>query len=349
MELPNIGTLATGGTKDVNGAVGRRLRFILGLLGLAAATFVVVALQAKPQPQTPVRGKDKSALTDAAHPKVQPLDLGSAVQETAKGTRLDDAVLKAANLRDEKAAQELVKKYHESANRKDRGPGLLDPSEITEVLVLDYNLPEYHFQLAESYFSKAKTADASEDRLINAEFAWQHLEWLRLNATDRTLDDRLAEIRRGSPPRPAQSSTGITKELLAAARKTFQAGMAFHIDYPANDPIEFKVGDNFAMNMPILRIRYIRSPEYPPHGCRVVAYMLVSRGGGKPEPKAMHRRYEPSVFPTGMLVAGYATIGKIELNTETRMFIHVESLYEAKDKPGTIISNTLAIPVVAKK
>lgn len=275
-----------------------------------------------------------------------PPDLSSAVQETAKGTKPDKAILDAAMLRDEKACKELVVNYlDEAKKKKDRKPDLLVQSELIRVLVLDYDQPEYHVQLAASYLADVDKFKSEED----VEFVWQHLEWLRLKGTEKSLADRAAAIQKKVPLRPSEGTAGITKEVLAAARKTFQAGKAIHIEYPAKKPIEFQVGNDFAINMPTIPLIYVRSPDYPPHGCRVVAYMLVSQDGGKPEPKGMHKNYEPCAFPTGMLEAIYLSIGKVEVKADTKMFIHVESLFEAKDKPGVVISNTIEIPAVPKK
>lgn len=277
-------------------------------------------------------------------------DVARAVREAAGTAKPQQQMLTAGALRDKVAAQELIKKYLDDAkNKKNHKPGL-EQSEIIRVLVLDHGLPELHLALAESYLADVQSGTFKGlDGVPPEEFAWQEIEWFRLRGTDSQIEARLEAIRRRLPPRPPESTKAIPPDVLSAAQKTFAEGKAFHIDYPANKPIEFQVGNAYSLNMPVIRIRYLRSPYYPPHGCRVVASMLVSKDGGKPECKAMHRNYESCAFPSGLLEATYLTLGEVKVNADTKILVHVESLFEAGGKQGVVLSNILSIPVVAEK
>jgi hypothetical protein len=276
-------------------------------------------------------------------------DLSGVVREAAKGTTLDRAILEAAARRDPAAAQQLATNLSEE-NKKKEGNPALKQGDITKVLLLDYDLPELHVRLAESYLSDMEQARFNEEGDVpRAEFVWQELEWLRLRGVDGNLADRVARIRKKAPPRPPDGTTNINADVITAAHKTFQSGKAMHIDYPSGKPIEFELGNDFALNMPSIPIRYLRSPEFPPHGCRVVAYMLISKDGGEPKPKAFQGGYASCALPTGMLQAACVVVGKAEVRPGTKIFVHVESLFEAPGKSGVVISNTLAIPVIAKR
>jgi hypothetical protein len=274
-------------------------------------------------------------------------DAESQLRDAAKGANFSDALRQSAMQRDPEAAQELEAKYVSDARKEaDRKPGTLVQSELIRLLVLDYDRPEYHVQLAETHLADLSKED--ETKVPAAESIWQHLEWLRLKQVDAALSGRVEALKKKVPLRPAEA-TRITGGTLSAARKTFLSGMPIHIEYPSQKPIEFETGGSFTINQANVRLSYVRSPEWPPNGCRVVAYMFVSKDGGKPEPNGMHRNYEPCAFTTGLLDAGYMAFGRIELKPETKLFIHVESVFETKDRRGSVISNTLEIPVVAKK
>lgn len=275
----------------------------------------------------------------------QPIALSQSIARIAAGATIDPEILKAASRRDVTAAENGIAKHLEEI-RKSNKPEKLEGRNLGKVLVLDFDRPPLHVAFAEECL---RQFDPKID-IPFSEYAWQELEWLRIRGTPADLSERIAAIRAKLPPRPAWCADGAADRLLLeAARTTFASGKAIHISRIDEKPIEFKVGNPYAMNMACVRLSYVRSPGFPPHGCRVVAYMLLSKDGGEPKPVGFHQGYSPCAYSNGLLYAFYMAMGEVKLQPDTKIFIHVESLFEAKDSPGMVVSNTLAIPVVAEK
>ncbi len=270
----------------------------------------------------------------------------ASIESAAADTRVSDDILQACQQRNPEASRKRMAEVIQKKKEKDE-PAELDAGDISKILVLDFNQPQLHVQLAELTLKNMLEFEGAEYREPLNELIWQEIEFLRLRGVPEDLADRWAAVRKQLTPR-MESATRLSPEFLAAARKTFQDGTPMHIEYAGDGPIKFDVGNNFALNMPDIPVKYVRSPKCPPNGCRVVASMLIRQDGGEAKAVSFSKSYQPCAFPSGLMEGIYFMIGKVELQPESKILVHVESAYEHGDEAGTVISNLIAVPVVGE-
>jgi hypothetical protein len=272
-----------------------------------------------------------------------PVDVAARLEELTRETAIDERLLVAAAKRD-KAAASLLQSELENGE----GSLSLVRSEIAQVLRLDFHRPQLHLRAFQSAAEELSESEPSRSSYL-LEFAHQEAEYLRASNAPSDLLGAVEALESKLPQRSFTASS----EFVEASLPTFAAGAAMYIEYDSAEAIVVRTDDETFIHELRIPIRYVRSPKFPPRGCRVVATMTR-------EPEAPNETspgmpfadsgYLPCALLAGRLEGEYAIVGPASsVAPGTRIIAYVASA-SADDRPlGVPLSNVLSIPVVVQR
>lgn len=271
------------------------------------------------------------------------VDVAARLEELTRETAIDERILVAAAKRDKVAASLL-----QSELENGEGSLSLVRSEIAQVLRLDFHRPQLHLLAIQSAAEELSESESSRSSYL-LEFAHQEAEYLRASKAPSDLLEAVEALEATLPRR----SFSVSSEFVEASLPAFAAGAAMYIEYDSPEAIVVRADDETFIHELSIPIRYVRSPKFPPRGCRVVATMMRELEAPNETNSGMpfaDSGYLPCASLAGRLEGEYTIVGPISsVAPGTRIIAYVASA-SADDRPlGVPLSNVLSIPVVVQR
>lgn len=272
-------------------------------------------------------------------PPTKPVSLEDFFADVSANTSLNSNIQAAGAQRDIRAAEMLELEMR--ITRKVRGkPQELNLFQLSKVLSLDFHREPLHTRFIE--LSAQAYHDWGDERpAYLVEQIWQEKEYLRLAKAATETQQEVAKLTKNIAKR---EEIQFDAEFLNNAKDTFKNGYGVHIEYKGKPPV---IGDMVGLTSEDLTLQYVRSPHYPPRGCRVVVKLVFNREG-KDSVFAHHGEYQPCAFPTGKLRGQVVVLGGLPEEADATLLVFVASHYNDEQSPPVPISNMLSIPILQK-
>lgn len=219
----------------------------------------------------------------------------------------------------------------------------LDLLEIKRILALDFERMQEHVLVLEKAVCELQECLPQRNERLR-QFVEQELLLIRNMCSDAALVAR-ANAASKSAESLFDCEFAANKEfshLHGMATKTFEKGVPILINYTGPSPIA--LDDSIGILNLELPLNYLRNPELPPGGCRVVVKLAIKKGD-KSILLSHATDYQPCVFEAGNLAAEFCALGDIPIAKDSVLFVYVTSLNETERGEVVPFSNILTIPV----
>lgn len=289
-----------------------------------------------PPPETEVQSTE--AVT-ALQPSTKPVSLSAFLNDVAENTELNGSIKSMGARRNVRAAEMLEMEMR--ITQKLRGkPQELNLFQISKVLSRDFHREDLHTRFIELAVKDYRDWGNERPEYL-LEQIWQEKEYLRLAGAEKDSMELAASSTKDLPPRESPEFKPV---FLSNAKNTFESGFGIHIEYDGKPIV---IDDSVGLTSEDLMLKYVRSPNYPPRGCRVVA-KLVFNQKGKDAVFAYHGEYLPCAFSSGLLRGQFVVLGGLPQEADATLLVFVTSHYNDESSPPIPVSNMLSVPVLQK-